>query len=209
MPTFSNTLPVQQKHMGFDLRRTPAASALQAVVTCDDILVCNTHFWRGRTLPCEAPDCPACNESIPFRTHVYVSAFDAKTHEHFIFECTANAAKAFADYRSSATTLRGCAFHASRPKCLKNSKVVILTNTVNLSRVTLPEPPNLIRALCVIWRLPSSAMPIESDRHSSPTVKPNRNRLKKLIDQPDNQPEPSLLRDVLSGNGHASKTRVS
>ena len=53
MPTWSTELPSVQKHMGYDLRRTPPAAPLHAICTCTDLLVCDTHFWGGRTLPCE------------------------------------------------------------------------------------------------------------------------------------------------------------
>jgi hypothetical protein len=212
MPTWSTELPKLGKHMGFDLRRTPATGALQAIITCENILVCDTHFYHGRTTPCEKPDCTACNESIPYRTHVYVSAFDAKAREHFIFECTANAAKALVEYHDAATTLRGCVFHASRPKGLKNSKVCIQTNTVNLAKVQLPEPPNLILALSVIWRLPLAALPIEHQRHHSPEVKTRSKPLRTMRTQPDNAADDEhlerLKQDVLeqlnasiAGNG--------
>lgn len=208
MPAFSNQLPTQQKHMGYDIKRTPAASPLRAIVTSDDILVCNTHFWHGRTLPCErmqtdaagnvtAGDCQPCNDAMPYRTHVYVSAFDGKTHEHFIFECTSNAAKAFAEHRAAAGTLRGCGFQASRPKCGKNSKVIIELIATNPARLQLPEAPNLIKALCVIWRLPNPDLRLTSELAAGmnaadgyatrqPTFHPDAESLKTQRVQADN-----------------------
>lgn len=209
MPHWSNELPQQEKHMGFDLRRTPATSSLRAIITCDDILVCDTHFFHGRTSPCERPDCPACNDAIPYRTHVYVSAFNPKTMEHFIFECTSNAAKPFAEYKQTATTLRGCLFDASRPKGAKNSKVVISTATANLSRNPLPEPPNIMLALSVIWRLPLTGLAIEHDKHHSPKVQTKNDPINRMRSQPDNQPEPLSMREILSGNGKSSAHKVT
>ena len=212
MPAWSNKLPEKSKHMGFDLRRTPQTTALQAIVTCDDILVCDTHYWGGRTLPCErrrtandgsetAGTCAACNESIPFRTHVYVSAMESKSREHFIFECTAHAAKALVSYHEASGTLRGCIIHASRPKGLRNSQVVIQTNAVNLAKVQLPDPPNIIRALSTIWRLPATGLAVEKEKRGSPTVKTIPGPLNRMREQPDNQPEPESIGDILGGNG--------
>ena len=212
MPTWSNELPKIEKHMGYDLRRTPAVAALQAIITCEDITVCDTHYWGGRTVPCErsqkmpdgstaAGNCPACNESMPYRTHVYVSAFDVKTREHFIFECTSHAAKPLADYRSSAGTLRGCIFHASRPKGAKNSKVVIETNTANLSRNQIPDPPDMILALSTIWRLPITALREDKERFRPKRIRTEKAGLDRMRNQPDNQPDPPTMREILSGNG--------
>jgi hypothetical protein len=155
---------------------------------------------------------------VPYRTHVYVSAFDAKNREHFIFECTANAAKAFAEYKEAATTLRGCLFHASRPKGLRNSKVFIQTNTVNLAKVQLPDPPDLIRALSVIWRLPTAALSVTNEKYKPTTVATNSAPINRMRNQPDNMPDPSAtakrraelekqLAASSNGNGHAKAKR--
>lgn len=213
MPAWSNQLPKQQKHMGFDIRRTPDCSAVQGIITCQDLLVCDTHFWGGRTIPCErqktapdgslvAGDCPACREAVPYRTHVYVSVFDSKTQDHFLFECTAAAAKPLEAYKEATGTLRGCIMHAQRPKGFKNAKVVIQTNTANLARVTLPEPPNMILALSVIWRLPLTGLAIEDHSKQGHRAHAQSAPINRMRNQPDNQPEPQSMADILSGNGN-------
>lgn len=224
MPTWSNRLPEKQKHMGFDLRRTPQAAAIQAIITCDDILVCDTHFWGGRTIPCEReqtlPDgtitcgtCAACNESVPYRTHVYISCMAGKTREHFIFECTAHAAKTLVQYREANGTLRGCVMNASRPKGLRNSQVVVQTNSIDLAKVNLPEPPDLIKALSTIWRLPKTGVEVVEEEHKSPKVRTKRKPINRMRNQPDNQPETACIGDVLAGtdgpkNGKPKKCKA-
>lgn len=205
MPTWSTELPPVGKHMGFDLRRTPATGALQAVITCENLLVCDTHFFHGRTMPCERPNCPACNDSIPYRTHVYVSAFSKTTGDHFIFECTAHAAKPLAEYYQAAGTLRGCIFHASRPKGLKNSKVFIQTNSSNLAKNPIPDPPDLIRAISTIWRLPASAMAVEHEPFAPPQLTTVPEPLARMRNQPDNMPDPLHISNILTPNGHGKR----
>ena len=225
--------------MGYDLKRTPAAAPFRAIVTCEKILVCDTHFFHGRTIPCErkhldpngqptAGDCQPCNEAMPFRTHAYVSALQSKTHEHVIFECTAHAAKAFAEYEAAAGTLRGCLFTASRPKQTKNAKVVIETTSANLSQLSLPQPPDLIRALCTIWKIPHTAAPAypttqRSDLDTGQSTKArdsfriDARPLVAMRQQVDNAPtnneiderRQELLRGFATphnGNGHKSPT---
>jgi len=205
--------------MGYDLRRTPQSASLQAIITSPELLVCDTHFWGGRTIPCErhhqeldgtltAGNCAACNEAVPYRTHVYVSAFDVKTREHFIFECTAHAAKPLEEYRYGNSTLRGCIMHASRPKGLKNAKVVIQTNTANLSKVRLPDPPNVILALTTIWRLPLTGLAIEDHRHQTPTARTKKEPINRMREQPDNQPDPPTIGEILSGNGQTKSKKA-
>lgn len=165
MLNWKETLPAEQEHMGYPLRRTPTSAPLQATITSDKLLVMDTHWAGTRTIPCTreevSPDgttkegyCPACEVKTPFRTHVYVTAIDSNSKEHFIFECTANAAKAFQKYFKGNGTLRGCVFYAIRPKQHRSGQVVIETNTADLSKVHLPKAPNLRLALSVIWRIP-------------------------------------------------------
>lgn len=200
MPTWRNELPRTDKHMGFDLRRTPSSTSLHAIITCDNLLVCDTHFWHGRTQPCERPDCTPCNESIPFRTHVYVSAFDPKKGEHFLFECTAHAAKPIEEYFQANKTIRGCIILAVRPRGTRNAKVVIQTGTANLQRVQIPDPPNLIRALSVIWRLPANAVTAEETKFRPPEVRTRAEPLRQQRTQPDNAADPPTVGAILSGN---------
>jgi hypothetical protein len=154
MPIWSNQIPKESRHMGFDLRRTPENYPIRAICTCEDMLCVPTHYWGGRTIPHEDENCPACNASVPYRIHVYVSCFDPKDREHFVLEITANAAKSFEEFKESYKTLRGCFFEASRPKKTRNGKVCIITKPADLTKFKLPDPPDLIRVLCTVWNLP-------------------------------------------------------
>lgn len=169
MPIWRNTLPPEGKNQGFDLRRTPPTGSIQGIITSECLIVVDTHYWHGRTMPCERitnergelmddSPCQACQQKQPYRTHVYVSAFDSKNHVHYLFECTANAAKPLEEYYQATKTLRGCIFNASRPKGGLNSKVVIATNTANQARNPIPTQPDIPKALAVIWRLPGKAL---------------------------------------------------
>jgi len=58
------------------LVRTPANRSLKAVVTSDALIGTDTHFWGGHTVPCERPECDACNHGIAYRWHGYLSAYN-------------------------------------------------------------------------------------------------------------------------------------
>lgn len=170
MPDWSNVVPAVDKHLAFTLRRTPSDHPLDAIVTSEDMVGCYTHFWGHRTVPCETPDCPACAAGMPFRWHCYMAAIDPKTREHFLFECTASAAKYFEQHRAAHGTLRGCFFRAMRPKRGRNSKVEILTKPADLTKIQLPPAPNVIQAMCVIWQIPTSATSSTEGRNYTPVV---------------------------------------
>lgn len=154
MPRFSNSPPDQPNGPSLPLFRTPTGGCLIAVVTSDDLIGCPTHFFGGRTIPCDAPDCPACNKSVPWRWHGYVSALEVTRRIHFIFEMTGPASDSFVAYRAKFGTMRGCQFRASRMKRLPNSRVVIETKPADLAQVQLPQAPDLVLALCTIWSIP-------------------------------------------------------
>jgi len=208
MPRFSNALPKIKKHMGFDLKRTPTDRPLRAIVTSESLVVCDTHFWGGRTIPCERPDCPACNQSVPFRTHCYVACFDPLTHDHFIFECTEHAARAFEEFSNAAGVIRGCFFSASRPKKTKNAKVVIICKPYDPTKCILPSDPDVMKALCVIWRVPPAGFPLESAGRGRKKSKSNCNVLADMHEQPDNANYPTKIDEILSGNGKSDRFSV-
>jgi hypothetical protein len=205
MPIWSNELPALQKHMGFDLRRTPSTGRMIGIITSDDMLVVPTHYWNGRTCPHEEENCQACLNMMPYRIHVYVSCFDPKTREHYLYESTSNAAKSFEEHKKAFGTLRGCMFQAERPKQTRNGKVVIMTKPADLTKISLPEPPNLIRAMSVIWNIPvpDLAEPSEHLRGKHPKIR--RETMEKMREQPDNKPEPESIGSVLSNTGLSPK----
>ena len=153
---FTSTPPEKSSGSGLRLLRTPSPGKLIAVVTSDDLVGCPTHFYNKRTVPCTPPDCPACAASYPWRWHGYLSASDLKTHEHFLFEMTAQAVEPLTLYRQRHHTLRGCMFEASRLGLHANGRVVIRCKPVDLTQVDLPKSPDLIACLCHIWNVPTT-----------------------------------------------------
>ena len=219
MPTWSNSLPDRSDVKGYKLLRTPAAGTLHAIITCEKLQVCDTHYWHGRTLPCEritnatgglvndAP-CQPCREKIGWRTHVYVSCFDCKNLQHFIFECTAPAAQPLEEYLQAAKTLRGCILYATRPKGRPNAKVHIETGTSDPLKVKLPPAPDIQDALAVIWRLPRSTAIGDKAPHATAGRTARGPALRQMREQPDNAMNPPTLAEILKGNGHSPKKEV-
>jgi len=50
---------------------------------------------------------------------------------------------------------------AFRPKRRRNARVEIALKPFDISNLKLPNPPDLMRALAVIWQLPESAVRVE------------------------------------------------
>lgn len=154
MPLFTNTPPKADGERALPLKRTPSVGRIRAVITSKDLVGTNTHFFGGHTVPCEAPDCQACQKGIPWRWHGYVSAIQATKRLHFIFEFTAQAADTFRDYYALHDTLRGCIFDAERMHNRPNGRVILQVKPGDLAELNLPTAPDLEACLRIIWHLP-------------------------------------------------------
>lgn len=158
MPTWTRDVPKDPRGNALPIRRTPASRPLQAIVTSPDLIGCYTHFYKGQTVPCEAPTCEACADGLPFRWHAYMTAVDVFNHLHFIFEVTAIAAKTFTEYREKHGTIRGCQFIAKRWNNRPNGRILIQTKPADLGETLIPEPPNLQKAMAILWSLPDASV---------------------------------------------------
>jgi len=182
MPNWTRRPPADDDAHGIRLRRTPCGGQILAIVTSHDLIGCNTHFYRNRTVPCEAPDCQACNEGLPWRYHAYLSAVDAKTNEHFLFEMTPAAAEVFSDYFERHETLRGCLFKAHRSSPHPNGRVLISATPADLSTRTLPKEPNITKLLCYVWNVTND------NANNAPS---SRRHSRFQIIQPDKNQQPT------------------
>lgn len=183
MPNFSFAPPDPTAGPHLHLRRTPAAGKLIAIVTCDRLIGCPTHWFGNRTIPCEPPDCPACNKGHPWRWHGYLTAVNSKTNEHFLFEMTAQAAEPFTAYHTQYDTLRGCLFEASRVGNHHNGRVTIRCKPADLNKVHLPNPPDLVACLCHVWNVPTPEATIDDQLKQNDHIIINR--------KPDGNNEPA------------------
>jgi hypothetical protein len=158
MPHWSNEPPPAPRGYGLTIRRVPPGKVFVCCIISSDLLGTRTHYWHGRTTPCETPNCPACNEGMPWRWHAYMAATEGAGHEPFLLELTAKASMPLINYRSTYGTLRGCKLKAMRANYAKNSRLIIETCPADLTKLTLPQEPNLKQVLALLWNLPESAL---------------------------------------------------
>jgi len=103
-----------------------------------------------------------------------MSAWISSTGLHFIFECTAQAAESFTDYRDANGSLRGCMFEARRMNQKANGRILVRTKPMDLKSNFIPQPPNLIKCLAILWNLPPDDLDGggRNPDKNSPHVKP-------------------------------------
>ncbi len=170
MPNFSNAPPAPDSERALPLKRTPAMGRIRAVITSTDLIGCNTHFYGGHTVPCEAPDCEPCQKGIPWRWHGYVSALQAGSHLHFIFEFTAQAGDTFRTYFELNQTLRGCIFDGERMHHRPNGRVILQVKPGDLATLNLPKAPDLEACMRIIWHCPSKPAVQSTRKNGHPQI---------------------------------------
>ncbi len=170
MPNFTTAAPKDTSGKSLRLIRTPSPGKFIGIVTCTHLVGCPTHFWHQRTVPCEPPNCEPCAESYPWRWHGYVSCIDDRTHEHLLFEMTAQASETFTEFHKRHHTLIGCKFQAMRANSKPNGRVLITCKVIDLQTLTLPNPPDLAKALTHIWNIPETAVTEQGRTHDAPKL---------------------------------------
>lgn len=176
MPVFTFEVPEEKSGHRLHLRRTPASGKLVAIVTCDQLIGCPTHWFGQRTIPCEPPNCPACEAGHSWRWHGYLTAINTKTNEHFLFEMTAQAALPFTAYREQHNTLRGCLFEATRLGKHHNGRVLIRCRPTDLTQIHLPDKPDLVACLCHIWNVPTPEASVDGQLEHVDRIRLDRKR---------------------------------
>ena len=156
MPNYTNTPPSDSSGPALPIMRTPAQSKLRAVITSNDLIGTNTHFWGGHTVPCSTPECEACRKGIPFRWHAYLTAYVPPKALHFLYEMTAAAAEVVCNFRRDHPDLRGYEFEAYRWHGNPNGRVMLRVSSTKNDALTLPAPPDLEAVLAILWQLPKT-----------------------------------------------------
>jgi len=158
MPIFSHAPPTNDRGYGLPIIRTPANGKLELAITTPEIIGCPTHWYHGRTVPCETVNCQACLEAVPWRWHAYLAGILPRTRQHVILEVTAQAAEQIQAYAKTHPTLRNAILTAQRQKNRRNGRVIITMATGDPDKLHLPNPPDMIKCLSVLWNIPTSQM---------------------------------------------------
>jgi len=170
MPTWTKSPPADPRGYGLPIIRTPAARPLTAIVTSDQLIGTDTHFWGGHTVPCERPKCEPCDNGIAYRWHGYLAAYNPTDDLHFIFEMTAQASEKFLEHHKANGTLRCCQFTAYRWKQRKNGRVIIRCEQSARPSHALPAAPDLCKIMSIIWRLPMPNVKVDGLDRRMPKV---------------------------------------
>jgi len=204
MHQFSNTPPKDPRGESLPLVRCRVGKPMVGIILSEDLLGTATHFWRGRTIPCDRENCVPCSEGFPWRWHAYVGVYSPNVSKTCLFEMTARATEPLISYRETYGTLRGCHLTAKRANMSPNSRVILQTKQADLQGITLPPPPDIIKVLSIIWNIDLPSISEGPRQKNQPSLKVDQyvtNRNKQLSLSQNAHPSHPSHREPSSANG--------
>jgi hypothetical protein len=153
--TWSNAPPRGTQEMAWPMLRIPAAGAKGLIILSNDMLGTNTHYYGGRTTPCDGQNCRACEDNSQKRWHGYLAVWMPKAAKKGILEITEAAGDAVAKAAEKRVSLRALSLAAQRVPTKANGKLVLQLTDSEWSPEGLPPAPDLRRILRRMWGLPA------------------------------------------------------
>jgi len=184
VPQWSSSPPDRSGPRPLPIIRTPIAKPIVATILSDAMMGCPTHFWGGRTTPCEAPDCEACNAGSPTRWHGYLVIFSEQQRTSAILEIPDAAAEQLTLLAYSLPTLRGAKIKVTRSKATRNARVLIELQAPTIEQKNLPRAADLQTLLALIWKLPTTALVAATDAQKAITLRIDEEIMRKRNGKP-------------------------
>lgn len=136
-----------------DLLRVPAQGMTNLTILSGRVVGCYTHWWHGRTAPCLAPKCEACDNNKRRDWKGYLCCQRASTKEIIMVEVTPGAMRVLHDKYRQLRTLRGCTLHLTRKGETKLGKMHAQVIAPRGSTDGLPKAISQTKFLERMWRL--------------------------------------------------------
>ena len=145
--------PKESRSIVWQIRRTPTGKKAGGLILSHRLVGTHTHFWHGRTRPCNQTSCEACDQGQKPRWHGYLALTDRELKERWITEIPALAADAVDRYFGEHRTLRGAWINLGRVNNKPNGRVVCSLRDSGVAAGLLPEGPTLQPILMRMWEV--------------------------------------------------------
>ena len=133
------------------LLRCPQGSLPPFVILSPAQFGGDSHYYGGRTIPCEGRDCPYCAVHSKRIWKGYLAVWDAKHRTTGIIEFTKPCLETIRTYKAAHGTLRTHAIELHRAgKKINGTLSVILTPTA-WADADIPPPPDVVGILTRMW----------------------------------------------------------
>jgi hypothetical protein len=182
------TAPIQWNHdpepesksPKLKLLRCPQGSLPPFVILSPSQFGGDSHYYGGRTIPCEGRECPYCAVHSKRIWKGYLAVWDAKHRTTGIIEFTKPCLETIRTYKAAHGTLRTHSIELHRAgKKINGSLSVILAPTA-WADADIPPPPDVIAILTRMWNQrpetilkpqpPNTEIVMEPPQDTAPTI---------------------------------------
>lgn len=150
---WSDLPPVASRLPHLPLISAKPGRPVVGLVTCRRLRGVYTHFLGNRTQPCMKLNCEGCQKNLPHRWEGYVSLWTATPCKHVLVRLTEAAVNDMHGSAPDWTNIRGLHLSVERASSRANSRLLAKVSVYENNQVRLPEEPDLIAHLVLIWRL--------------------------------------------------------
>jgi len=154
MSDWTNRPAPNQHPTQLQLLRVPPSKTIIAIITSDDAIGRDTHYWKGRTRVCTHPTCEPCDAHHAPRWYGYLAVVAPTMQAPTILEITAACVNSLNEYLQEYPTLRGAEITIRRANKKANSRLIATLKPSPYRDGKLPAAPNVITHLCRIWEIP-------------------------------------------------------
>lgn len=151
--SFSRRPKPSEMPLEIEVLRTPAQGLSNVTCLSNDCLGDHTHFWRGRTKPCQRKHCEACREGIGKRWRGYVFVEVRRTGKIYALELTPACMGEVDRWVTAHGTLRGAKFSLARRDEKPNGKLRLAISPADPLARDLPTAPSMRKFLARLWQL--------------------------------------------------------
>ena len=168
MTLWTNAPSREAGSRSYKLMRTPPQTAIKAIILSEFPVGTQLHYHRGRTLPCNPQDCPACKAGQKPRWKGYVYAMSESTRQIVIFEYTERAHETFERFIATYGNCRGAKMTARRTGKRDNSPLLVTFDDGRVDGALLPSPEGLQLCLESMWEIRQQDIPMTNEVASLP-----------------------------------------
>lgn len=135
----------------YSILRTPPKGKMSGIIISDAVCGTRLHYWKGRSVPCNAADCDACENGQAPRWKGYLLLKSTQTDKIVIFEFTERGWDPLDEARRKWGTLRGLVLTATRTGGKTNSPLLLMLSDHREDPTGLPAEKDLKTILGRIW----------------------------------------------------------
>lgn len=135
----------------YDILRCRQGKVVKGIMLAGDVCGAYTHWYGGRTLPCNGLSCPACKMNVEVRWHGYLPLYNTSTRNIVIAEITTAAVEPIDRWFREKRSLRGAFISIMRGAERVNSPLKSRVEEGPLPAEALPNPPHVREILEKMW----------------------------------------------------------